>query len=630
MPEAVRLVVWDLDETFWKGTLTEGGIREYVQEHHDIVIELARRGIMSSICSKNDEAAVLTILNEKNILDHFIFPSITWAPKGQRLAALVETVQLRPATVMFIDDNPNNRAEALAVVPDLQVEDETFISRMLSDPRFKGKDDTKLTRLAQYKLLETRKKDQERASGDNAEFLRGCDVRVYVEYDILSHIDRAIELINRTNQLNFTKKRLPEDPEEARRNLADEVRRFSCRAGLVRVVDKYGDYGFVGFYLVKNGRAELSEDVAADTLVHYCFSCRTLGMLVEQWFYDWLRRPELTVVGEVLTDLTVPRTIDWIRMVPSLSESAAATPQLAPEIRILGGCEANAVAHYLGAHCKTVTVTGNFAAGSLFVRLNSASLLLSACDHSGPDFEREATTLGLPFALMGGAYFRNPPEGTAFIFSGGMDAGLVPRYRHKERGWEIKIEINGLPALNFVSSSDEEIEKIEGMKFPASTREQVLSVVRHLRQNYDVVRRGGRHDELSELMCLLFDRVPVGSKFVVILDDERIRQADGVIKAFPWIAQYNEGIKSIAASFPYVGVLSSSDFIRSEDELQVNGNHYDRMVYCRLADEIAETLRRLPAKAAAAAGVRPLSSAAIADVAQDQPQRPADQRVGAI
>ena len=24
--EAVRLVVWDLDETFWSGTLTEGGM----------------------------------------------------------------------------------------------------------------------------------------------------------------------------------------------------------------------------------------------------------------------------------------------------------------------------------------------------------------------------------------------------------------------------------------------------------------------------------------------------------------------------------------------------------------------------------------------------------------------------
>lgn len=91
MSEAVRLVVWDLDETFWNGTIVEGGI-EYRQECHDAVIELARRGIMSSICSKNDFETVRAILVEKGIWDYFIFPSIAWEPKGPRLAALVEEI----------------------------------------------------------------------------------------------------------------------------------------------------------------------------------------------------------------------------------------------------------------------------------------------------------------------------------------------------------------------------------------------------------------------------------------------------------------------------------------------------------------------------------------------------------
>ena len=41
MPEEIRLVIWDLDETFWKGTLAEGGISEYVQAHHAVVVTLA-------------------------------------------------------------------------------------------------------------------------------------------------------------------------------------------------------------------------------------------------------------------------------------------------------------------------------------------------------------------------------------------------------------------------------------------------------------------------------------------------------------------------------------------------------------------------------------------------------------
>lgn len=45
--EAVRLVIWDLDDTFWKGTLTEGGI-EPILENIELVKLLSARGIVNS------------------------------------------------------------------------------------------------------------------------------------------------------------------------------------------------------------------------------------------------------------------------------------------------------------------------------------------------------------------------------------------------------------------------------------------------------------------------------------------------------------------------------------------------------------------------------------------------------
>ena len=42
--EEVRLVVWDLDETFWKGTLSEGGIESFIGRNHRLVAKLAARG----------------------------------------------------------------------------------------------------------------------------------------------------------------------------------------------------------------------------------------------------------------------------------------------------------------------------------------------------------------------------------------------------------------------------------------------------------------------------------------------------------------------------------------------------------------------------------------------------------
>ncbi len=55
----VKLVVWDLDDTFWKGTLSEGPV-ELDPVLVELVRTLNRRGIVNAICSKNDEAPVRT------------------------------------------------------------------------------------------------------------------------------------------------------------------------------------------------------------------------------------------------------------------------------------------------------------------------------------------------------------------------------------------------------------------------------------------------------------------------------------------------------------------------------------------------------------------------------------------
>jgi FkbH-like protein len=191
--------------------LTEGGI-EIIPANFALIRTLADRGIVSSICSRNDYGAVERILSEAGIWDYFVLPSVNWEAKGPRLRALIESLQLRPGSAMFIDDNHLNLKAALHEMPDLQVSDPSIIPRIATLPLFDGKADPDLTRLRQYKLLEQRKADEQAADGDTSAFLRSCNIVVEIEHDITPHLDRAIELINRTNQPNFIKSRLPEDP----------------------------------------------------------------------------------------------------------------------------------------------------------------------------------------------------------------------------------------------------------------------------------------------------------------------------------------------------------------------------------------------------------------------------------
>src|ERR1700753_2806812 len=72
-PEAIRLVVWDLDDTLWRGTLVEGRI-ERIPARESVVRQLAQRGIVSTICSKNDMQEVVDILGADGLWDYFVFP----------------------------------------------------------------------------------------------------------------------------------------------------------------------------------------------------------------------------------------------------------------------------------------------------------------------------------------------------------------------------------------------------------------------------------------------------------------------------------------------------------------------------------------------------------------------------
>jgi FkbH-like protein len=596
--EAIRLVVWDLDETFWRGTVTEGGIVEYVQEHQEIVIELSRRGILNSICSKNDHDTIRSILMERNIWQYFIFPSISWESKGPRIQSLIEATQLRPATVLFIDDNPGNRGEALDFVPDLQVADEKFIPQILLDPRFVGKRDPEMSRLKQYKLLEERKRDQLAHATDNSEFLRRCNIRLRVEYDVEANLDRAVELIARTNQLNFTKKRLPEDIGEAKKSLLALLKRAGVQSGLIQVVDRYGDYGYVGIFIVEGGRRDGITDHAMQTLVHFCFSCRTLGMQIEYWVYEWLRRPSLNVVGEVLTDLFSPKTVDWVRLVTSIASENESEDRVASEIRVHGGCEANAIAHYLAAASEKVVVSGNFATSEgWFARLNGISLLLSAVDSESSDFDAEMARLKLPSNLMKSGLFNEANGSVVLVVSVALDSHRTsPRYRHKANGWIIRTEINGLTMTNLVKTDAHALrQEIESSHHNTEAKAAFLPIVDHLRANYESV--DGPDDIEFQCLCMsLTERMVQGAKLVVLLDAERYRHADQKVKPAPWMTRFNNMVRRVFEDIPFVAIVGFDSFISDEEEIQMGGNHYDRMVYFRVAEEIVKKVRNMPAK----------------------------------
>lgn len=324
----IKLVIWDLDETFWHGTLSEGGIVPN-QEHIRWVRHLTDQGIINSICSKNDHDAVEQKLQELGIRDLFVFLSADWTPKGERIRDIISHMHLRSENVLFLDDNSANLQEAAFYSPGLHIAHPSRIPELMGTPALSGKADPGHRRLEQYRLLEQKEKAAKEASSNEA-FLRTSKIRVEMIEDCAAHIDRIHEMIHRNNQLNFTKDRITRD-QVCRIFLNDSI-----RSGIVQVSDRFGDHGIVGCYAVENGRA-----------LQFVFSCRILGMGVEQWVYSQLGFPELEIVGEVAVRLDPERTPDWINVHPSDAPTETLRPADDRRIIVYGTCPLRPTWSYL-------------------------------------------------------------------------------------------------------------------------------------------------------------------------------------------------------------------------------------------------------------------------------------------
>ena len=313
----------------------------------DLVRTLNRRGIVNSVCSKNDPDRARTELERVGLWDELVFARIDWTPKGGRVAQIVADAQLRPEEVLFIDDLPLNREEVRHAVPGIQVADPEIIEGLLDRPQLAGKDDGQLTRLEQYRVLERKLVDRVAASGSNEAFLRSCDIRVGVFTDAESEADRLFELVNRTNQLNFTKRRPDREAFDA---LLADTRR---RTGYVRVRDRLRRLRDLRLLLPgpRRGGAVRLPVLLPDPQ----HGCRAVALRPTSG------RPSLAVVGEVAASPDGPPhgPVDWItrdegvfdaEALASGDRSAVGTGMAGRGRRVLmvGGCDLTTAEQFLG------------------------------------------------------------------------------------------------------------------------------------------------------------------------------------------------------------------------------------------------------------------------------------------
>ena len=169
---------------------------------------------------------------------------------------------LRPVNTLFLDDNPSNLGEAKHFMPDIQTGGPEVIPDLIKQSGCMEKKDPTHKRLRQYKILE--EKDlASKSYASNEAFLYDSDIQVVIHEDCLNQIQRIHELLLRSNQLNYTKKRI--GIEELELILKDPE--YNC--GYVTAKDRFGDYGIIGFFARRKVEKQVNAAIAADNVIEF-------------------------------------------------------------------------------------------------------------------------------------------------------------------------------------------------------------------------------------------------------------------------------------------------------------------------------------------------------------------------
>jgi FkbH-like protein len=255
------------------------GIGEAFVDFQRAVKNMKRRGVVLAIASKNEESVALEAIRRHPEMvlheDDFVGWRINWNDKAQNIAELAAGLNLGLQSVVFIDDNPVERARVREALPEVLVpewpEDKllypsAFAKLTCFDAPTISQEDLERTRM----YADERQREQlQKQVGSIAEWLQSLGLQVRVEPLGAGNLTRAAQLLNKTNQLNLSTRRLTE-PE-----LLSWSREPNRSFWTLSVSDRFGDAGLTGL-------VSLEHDGEVARIVDYLLSCRVMGRKVEE------------------------------------------------------------------------------------------------------------------------------------------------------------------------------------------------------------------------------------------------------------------------------------------------------------------------------------------------------------
>lgn len=289
-------LVLDLDNTLWGGVIGDDGVDNIVlgpeesegqvySEFQRYIKEQKQLGIILNINSKNDyENAISGLKHPDSELtpDDFIEIKANWEAKDQNFKQIAQALNLLPESLVFIDDNPAERAIVTEQLPGVVAPEigsvEKYIGIIDRSGFFEvtNLSDDDLKRNEMYK--ENAQRARLEASYENYEdYLLSLKMHATIKAFEPVYMSRIAQLTNKSNQFNLTTKRYTQTEIEQTAANPQYITLYG------KLEDRFGDNGVVSVVIGKILDKECHIDL-------WLMSCRVLKRDMEVAMMDALAK----------------------------------------------------------------------------------------------------------------------------------------------------------------------------------------------------------------------------------------------------------------------------------------------------------------------------------------------------
>ncbi len=287
-----KILALDGDNTLWKGVISEDGAAAVTPfaEFQRGVLALRARGVLLVLLSKNDPPApaapITQVFARADLplsLADFAEVRVDWSPKAGNLLAACQALNLGVESVVFVDDNPVERAQMRAHLPQVSVppfpadlrEPAQFLRR-LSEVYFAGVGATAEDRArADMYRRESARRELAATAATLDGYLDSLQLVCTPSRATVDDIPRLAQMAGKTNQFNATTIR--RTAAEFAALVADPAR----RVWTFRVTDAFGEMGIVCYVIA---------DPSTGRVTDFVMSCRAMGRTIEQYALNHVRR----------------------------------------------------------------------------------------------------------------------------------------------------------------------------------------------------------------------------------------------------------------------------------------------------------------------------------------------------